>query len=60
MLCVLKNWSLQHRISVLTPKLGYQAAKEVLPKLIYFISLQHKIMKKLKVYLNLLFRILFE
>jgi glycosyltransferase involved in cell wall biosynthesis len=40
MLHVLKNWSLQHKISLLLPKLAYQATKEVLPRVdsFYFTS----------------------
>ena len=40
MLRVLKNWSLQHKISLLTPELSYQATKEMLPDvdLFYFSS----------------------
>lgn len=42
MLRVLKNWSLQHKISLLTPKLSYQATKEMLPDvdLFYFSSVE--------------------
>jgi len=40
MLRVLKNWSLQHNISIIMPKIGYQTSKRMLPNidLFYFSS----------------------
>jgi len=40
MLRVLKNWSLQHNISLILPKIGYQTSKGILPNvdLFYFSS----------------------
>jgi glycosyltransferase involved in cell wall biosynthesis len=40
MLHVLKNWSLQHKISLFLPKIAYHATKEMLPRvdLFYFTS----------------------
>ena len=62
MLRVLKNWSLQHRISVLTPKLGYQAVKEMLPHvgLFYFSSTQNdeEIKSLLKLTISYIIRII--
>jgi glycosyltransferase involved in cell wall biosynthesis len=62
MLRVLKNWSLQHKISVLTPKLGYQATKEMLPHvdLFYFSSTENdeEIKSLLKLTISYIIRII--
>jgi hypothetical protein len=62
MLRVLKNWSLQHKISVLTPKLSYQAAKEMLPHvdLFYFSSTENdqEIKSLLKLTISYIIRII--
>ncbi|HKQ22025.1 MAG TPA: glycosyltransferase family 4 protein [Nitrososphaeraceae archaeon] len=43
MLRVLKRWSLQHKISLILPKIGYEASKQMLPnvKLFYFSSTEN-------------------
>jgi len=49
MLRVLKNWCLQHKVSVILPKIGYQASKEMLPNVdSFYLSSTEKDNKEIK------------
>lgn len=56
MLRVLKRWSIQHKISLILPKIGYEASKQMLPnvELFYFSSTEND-KKEINSLLNLMF-----
>jgi glycosyltransferase involved in cell wall biosynthesis len=56
MLRVLKNWSLQHKISLILPSIGYQASKQMLPNVdLFYFSSTEKDEKEIKSLAKLMF-----